>query len=164
MIPTGPTCPKCVNVHRLFYPAAALYTLSHTCAILPRLRGFLCVHPKGGCSDVHLALCTGAHMGPVLRGSPVGPVPRCLCIPAMSPGLPQVYLLSPSAQIFGLQGTRCLVVFSPALSPERSSGQHSRLQILRLLPAPGRIHPWAQLGQSPPPASSQACPFHRQYW
>ena len=117
MIPKGPTCPKCVNVHRLFYPAAALYTLSHTCAILPRLHGFLCVHPKGGCSDVHLALCTGAHMGPVLRGSPVGPVPRCLCIPAMSPGLPQVYLLSPSAQIFGLQGTRCLVVFSPALSP-----------------------------------------------
>lgn len=48
--------------------------------------------------------------------------------------------------------------------PERSSGQHTRLQILRLLPAPGRIHPWAQLGQSPPPASSQACPFHRQYW
>lgn len=80
---------------------------------------FLCVPLEGRCSDVHLEFgCARMLTWVPSSGSPVGPVPRCLCIPAMSPGLPQGYLLSLSAQILGLQGTKCLVVFSPALSPQ----------------------------------------------
>lgn len=141
MIPTGPTCPKCVNVHRLFYPVAASYTLSHTCDSPKTVWVPVCA-PRGPmlrCPS-GIRMCTDAHMGPVLRGSPVGPVPRCLCIPAMSPGLPQVYLLSPSTQILGLQGTRCLVVFSLTLSP-RTIFQPALLPPNPATPPRPRTHP-----------------------
>lgn len=74
--------------------------------------------------------CSGGHLWGLSPGV-------CAC---HEPGLPQVYLLSPSAQILGLQGTKCLVVVFQSPYPPDDLGQHSCLQILRLLPRP-RTHP-----------------------
>lgn len=109
-------------------------------------------------------MCTDAHMGPEL-GVTCGACPQVSVYtchePWSAPGVPALtFRPDPWATRHQVPGG----VQSCPFPPERSSSQHSRLQILRLLPTPGRIHPWAQLGQSPPPASSQACPFYRQYW
>lgn len=146
MIPMGPTAPKC-ECSSPFYPAATSHALSHTRAILLRLRGFLCALegrmlrcPSG------VRMCTDAR-GPCSSGVTCGACPQVSVYachePWSAPGVPAH--LPPRSWGCKAPSVRwCSVLPYP---PERSSGQHPASKSCAFS-APDASTPWAQLRAS----------------